>query len=120
MDHVDESRTEALRQIRYGAVRTHAAGVRPCVAVPQSLVVTCRRKRQRGAAVADGDETGFLARKTLLQNNNRLRRFRGRRRGTVRDAGEQRSKRGLGRGEVVADRHALAGCEAVGLYHQPV
>ena len=54
------------RRRRIGA---HAAGVRPLVAIADALVVLRRSERDRGLAVAEREERGFLADKAILDHD---------------------------------------------------
>ena len=103
---VEEALGGVVGQVRQGAVCAHAAGVRALVAIEQSLVVSRSRQRDRIATIADRDEARLAAAEPLLDDDPR-RRGIGRRR--------QGQDRGLRLGRRFADRHALAGREAIGL-----
>ena len=128
VDDVDERRAQPVGQIGHGAIRAHAAGVRPRVLVEQTLVVASRRERQRTMVVAQRDQARFGADESFLNDHDRrlcLRYARSRPCGLLvgalvpRQIGEQRPKRGLGLGRVVANGDALARHQTVGLDDHP-
>ncbi len=103
MERLDEGRHLVLGEIRQRAVGAHAARVRPLVVVSKSLVVACERKREGIAAVREDDEARLAAAQPLLDDHAGTRRREGRREGIVRVV------------QPVADGHALAGGQPVGL-----
>ena len=95
------------------AVAAHAAGVGPLVAGEDALVVLRRRERHRRLAVAEDEQRDLGAGEVLLGDEH------------VAGAAElARHEAGLHRlarlGLVLADEHALAGGQAVGLDDQRV
>ena len=89
-------------------IRTHAAGVRPDVAVADALVVLRCGERQRILAVDQGEETRLLAGEKILDDDLQS--------GRVEPAFDERGiDRPVGGVEIIGDDHALAGRETVGL-----
>ena len=91
---------------RHGRVGAHAAGVRPLVAVEDALVVLGGRHRQRGLAVAQGQQRQLLALEVLLHDDAALAEAAGH---------EELVQRGSRLGLVGGDDDALARGEAVEL-----
>ena len=92
-------------------VAAHAAGVRPLVAVEDSLVVLRRGERQHVGAVAERQQRELLALEVLLEED--LRR-------TEALLGEEHVHGVAGVLLGRADDHALAGGEPVGLQHRRI
>ena len=104
-DLLDLGRAEA----RHRRVAAHAAGVRSLVAVEDPLVVLRRRQRHDVLAVAERQQRELFAREELLQHDGRLAEA------PLAEEDLDRVARG---GLRVADDHALAGRQAVGLEDQ--
>jgi hypothetical protein len=94
------------RRRRIGA---HAAGVGTLVAVADALVVLRRGKRDRGLAVAQREERGFLADQTILDHD-----FPGR---LPEAAAEHHVDGGFGFRHRLRHHHALTGGKPIGLHH---
>ena len=102
-----------LLEPRHGAVAAHAAGVRPLVAGEDALVVLRRRQRYGVGAVAQHQQRDLGAGEVLLGDEHVA--------GVAELARHEAGLHGFARlGLVLADEHALAGGEAVGLDDQRV
>ena len=102
-----------LLEPRDRAVAAHAAGVGPLVAGEDALVVLRRRERHRRRAVAEHQQRDLGAGEVLLGDEHVA--------GVAELARDEAGADGLaGLVHVLADEHALAGGQAVGLDHQRV
>ena len=92
---------------RRGRIGAHAAGVRPLVAVEQTLVVLRRGEGDGPRPVAQGEERGFLAEEHVLDHHGMA--------GGAEGAGEHGGERRLGLRQRLGDDDSLPGGEAVRL-----
>ena len=107
-DIAHDPRFELGVEERTGPERTHAAGVRPGVAVEDALVILGRRERQTAPAVGDGEEGDLRTRQALLDDDGRA--------GVPEATGHHRLAHGGFRGSPIRrHRDSLAGRESVGL-----
>ncbi len=113
-----QRRSAGIGQVRQRAVGTHPAGVGPTVVIEQTLVVAGHRERDRGSAIAQGDEAGLGPLQPLLDHDPWVPAFVA---GPV--AVGQRAREGVDRRlgvlDRIADGHALAGRETVRLHDDP-
>ncbi len=101
----DEIVRRLVREVGQGRVRAHAAGVRPGVAVPEPLVISRDRQRQRVPTVTHSDQARLASFEPLLDDDS-----------ATRGGGLDRLLRLIGR---VADGDALARGEPIGLDDDP-
>ena len=101
-------RRRVVGQVRQRAVGPHAAGVRPGVAVERAACGRARRQGHGVAAVADRDDARLGTGQPLLDDAPCARRIRARTGWSMAASASV---------ERVADGHALAGRQAVGLDH---
>ena len=107
-DLAHHARVELRRDDRRRRVGTHAASVRPLVAVAQAFVVLAGGERQHVHAVAHDDEARFLALQEFLDHHALAR-------GAELLLPEHRVDRRVRLLARRGDDHALAGGEAIGL-----
>ena len=110
IDHIPPDRAlQLVVDERQRGVGAHATGVRPGVAVTDTLEVLCERERHHGAAVDQRERRDLGPVEQLLDDHGRAR-F------TERTVLEALTERLVGGRPVEGHRHALACREAVGLH----